>query len=282
MPLRLVAVTAVAALLLLLGGLWWTGEFRRPLPEAWRELAHYRVERRPAVPAAWWQTLEQRLQAAPPVSLLDPQREAIIASYLAELPWVDPASVVVQPRLPEGWRVLLRPRQPDLVLLRGGQFLAALDGDGTVLPEGLPPTDLTELLALAVGAEFELPPAGRRVADPLLHEALAVAGEAYALRREFGLPIARLERQPGYPEDAPAVPPALNFVLADGRLLQWGRSAAAGATLTPALAEKHLRLRAVLAQYPDLAGVHTLILDRDPLRALDANGQPLPLAGRRP
>lgn len=277
MLLRGIAALAVAALVLLCGGLWWKGAFSLQAADVRRELSNYRLERMPAVPEEWWRALQARLDSAPSVSLLDPEAEEIVAELFRELPWIDAASVQVQRRMPEGFRVLFLPRQPDLLLTEGAALRAQLDADGTVIPPGLPEGELGALLCVPMDARMDLPAPGRRIADPLVHEALRAAPEAYALRRDFQLPIVRIERQPGYPADAPGVPPALSFVLADGRSIQWGRSEAAGATLTPPRAQKEARLAAVLARYPGLRGVQTLVLDRDHVRALDPQGAPLPL-----
>ncbi|TAH36351.1 MAG: hypothetical protein EYC70_11135 [Planctomycetota bacterium] len=282
MSVRLAALAAVLALVLLGAGLWRRGALTVPAGAARRSLACYRVERMPPVPEAWWSQLRARLDAAPTLSLLDPQASAIVSGLFQEVAWIDPASVEVQARLPEGFRVLFLPRRPLLQLTDGPAVAAVVDRAGVVLPAGVPEAALGELLAVPLDRNVTLPEAGRALADPLLAEALRAAPEAYALRQELGLDLARIERQRDYPAEAPGVPPALSFVLRDGRSILWGRSEAAGATLTPPRARKEARLRALLARYPQLHGVQTVVLDRERVRALDASGADLPLPDPMP
>lgn len=277
MVVRWLALAAAAASAAAAVGLWLRGDFAVPPPEARRELARHRVERMPAeVPAPWLALLRQHLAAAPPVSLLDPAAPAIAREVFAAVPWIEPASLDVRLRSPEGLRVCFRPRRPALRLERGGTAVAVVSGDGTVLPPGLPQDRTAGLPAVPVDTSLRLPRPGARVADPLVHEALRALDEAFRLGSEFGLHVVRIERQPGYPADATGVPPALSFVLQEGCSILWGRSERSGALLTPPLPVKLARLRDFLQAYPGLQGVETLVLDRDQARALDARGGPLP------
>lgn len=245
-----------------------------------RSVASYRVERLPAeLPEPWWELLQARLAEGPVVALEDPGAAERIRTWLLAVPWIRPDSLQVLPALPDGFQVRFRPRRPRLAVLRDGRRVAVLAADGTVLPPGVPEHYLALMAGVQVEPEVRVPPVGRRVADPLLQEALRCAEEFYRVREHTGLPLVAMRRREGYPVEAASVPPPITFVLEDGRHIQWGRNAGWQDPVLPGLTleRKVARLARILQVYPELRGVYRLTLDRARVQAWDDRARPLPL-----
>ncbi|KAA3605406.1 MAG: hypothetical protein DWQ01_18960 [Planctomycetota bacterium] len=256
---------------------YWVG--REPGLEAAardRSLQHYRIDRYPELlPQAWKEELLARLEQAPDLSLLDPKALEVARELLASVSWIQPESIQVSLQLPEGLKLRYRPRSPLIQISVQGHRGPVLAADGTVLPPGLPAALADTILLVPLDPGDQLPEAGRQVASPLLQEALEVAVEAYALRRKSGLPIRRLERQPGYPANSPGVPPPFCLVLEDGTEIWWGRSEAAQDPFAPSLEQKIARLVTTLRRYPDLLGLRRVVLDQPILKLFDSRNQPI-------
>jgi len=244
-----------------------------------RRLSDFRVERLPvALPEPWRREMAEVLARGPEISLLDPRAPALARELLLGVSWVDPASVQVDLQLPEGLRAVFRPRQVTYRVQREGRTAGVVSDAGVLLPEGYPEKWLLSVPAVPLTPGFELPPAGRKLADPLVRAALDARDEFYALRKETGLDLMRIEREEGFPPEA-RVPPPLSFVTAEGAEIFWGRPDAARDPLGVPLEVKARRLAAVLRAWPGLRGVGRVVLDRPLLRIFDDRGRPLALPG---
>ncbi len=273
---RLLATAAVTALALL--G-WWAAHLNGGGVEAgeMRPLSNYRVEALPErLPELWQLQLHQALAAAPEVELLGPDAPLVAARVLKDLPWIDPESVEARLRLPEGIELDFQPRVLGVAVLDQGR-LVPVSLDGTVLPEGLETRHLGFLARVPAEREDSLPAEGGRVADPLIQEALRAVYEFDAVRELLGGNLVAIDRQPGYPDHAPGVPPALAFVTREGCRLHWGRSDASRDPRGVPAELKAQRLVAVMRAYPGLQGLAHVMLDLPRVRLLDPSGAELPL-----
>ncbi|MFQ5748010.1 MAG: hypothetical protein ACE5H3_00970 [Planctomycetota bacterium] len=246
-----------------------------------RRLSDFRVERLPvALPEPWRREMAAALARGSEISLLDPRAPALARELLLGVSWIDPATVQVELQLPEGLRAVFRPRQVTFRVQREGRTVGVVSDGGVLLPEGYPEKWLLSVPAVPQTPGFELPPPGRRLADPLVRSALNARDEFYALRRETGLDLMRIEREEGFPLEA-RVPPPLSFVTAGGAEIFWGHPEAARDPLGVPLEVKARRLAAVLRAWPGLRGVGRVVVDRPLLRILDDRGRPLALPGER-
>lgn len=258
---------------------WWAASLQGTGVQAGelRRLSWYRVERLPAdLPAAWRAELEQALAAAPEVELLGPDALPAAARVLRGLSWVDPDSVATRLRLPEGIEIDFEPRVLGVAVLDRGR-LVPLSRDGVVLSPGLPRELLALLAVVRAEEDGALPEVGRRVADPLLQEALRAVFEFDAVRTALNGDLVAIERQPGYPRGADGVPPALAFVTRGGCRLHWGRTAVSRDPGGIPAALKLDRLARVLAFRPALAGLRHVVLDGPRVHLVDAGGAELAL-----
>ena len=244
-----------------------------------RALGAVRHDRVPqALPEAWLAGWEADARALPAAPIGSSEALALVRDCALRQAWLDPEALRVEPALPDGIRVVWRPRVPALAVVRRGEPVAVIASDGTVLPPGLEGALLDALLTVPWSAEMVLEP-GRRVASPLLQEALAARLEAKWVRDEAGLPVVGMRRQAGVPADPDGVPPPLDFVLADGRSLAWGWSAATEERIRPPREvrvppeEKARRLAVVLRAYPGLVGLSRVVLDRPRVHVYDVAGR---------
>ncbi len=241
-----------------------------------RSLANFRVEQLPVeLPAPWRDALEKELARSPSVPLLAPGASDIVRRSLFDVGWIDPATVAVETRLPEGMRVTFKPRRPLYRVLQGGAEVGVVSHGGFLLPPGLSEGLRHAYPAVPLDPDTFLPAPGRKPADPVLAEALRVWPEINALEENSGLDVVRIERQAGVSTTANGVPPPLCFVLSDGREIYWGRSEVANDPFGLPLGLKAARLGAVMRKYPDLGPVHRLVLDHPRMRAFDHQGNKL-------
>jgi hypothetical protein len=258
---------------------WWAGRMGSEAVEATerRELSRYRVESLPEeLPAAWRRQLEETLAAAPEVVLLGEDALAVAEQQLRQLAWIDPASIEARLRLPDGIELGFEPRPLGVTVMDRGRAVAvALDG--TVLPDGLSADHLRFLARVPAERPDSLPAVGRRTSDPLVQEALRAVVEFSAVRELLGGDLIAIERQPGYPRDAPGVPPAIAFVTRSGCRLHWGRAAVSRDPGGVPADLKLVRLEAVQRQYPGLAGIAHLVLDAPRVQLVAPDGSSLPL-----
>ncbi len=248
-----------------------------------RPLSRIRHDQLPEhLPVAWRQQLEQAAARLPALPLSDPAAVVRVRDCLERVPWVDPASIEVAPRLPDGIRATYRPRTPRLALARGGVPVALLSADGVVLPEGFSATAMAHYLRVPCAKDQPLPEAGSRVRDALQQEALFAALEGIALRDRLGLALERVDRRFDFPVSAPGVPPALSFFTASGCEICWGWSAqseervAAPPEVRVPLAAKVARVQAAARLYPGLEGLSRLVVDRPLFRLYGLDGRELP------
>ena len=242
-----------------------------------RSLARHQVLQLPvAIPQAWEQQLRQALSRGPEVRLIDADALEVARGLLLELPWVDPGSVEARLQLPDGVRVEFAPRRLALAVLIDGQR-TALAEDGSVLPKGLSRGVLEALPVVPLPSGTRLPAPGRRVADPLVQEALSVLPELQAVEERTGLDLLAIERRPGYPSDSPGVAPALALVTRGGARIGWGRSWETVDPLGVPFEVKLRRLLRVLQRYPSLEGVSFADIDSPKVQVYDLVAAELPL-----
>ena len=234
------------------------------------------------LPSAWAAQLELAAAALPARALNDPDALIRVRDCLLRLPWVDPTSVQVEPNLPDGIRATYRPRTPRLVIARGGQTVALVATDGTVLPPGFDAVALSRFLAVPL-EEGAPPEPGVRISDPLQQEALSAALEAIWVRDVLNVSVVRIQRRYDFPKSAAGVPPALSFLCADGLEICWGWSSTSEASVAPPvearipLELKAERLRRIAAAYPRLEGLSRVVVDRPEPRLYGLGGEELPL-----
>jgi len=241
-----------------------------------RSLANFRVEQLPVeLPAPWRDALEKELARSPSVPLLAPGASDIVRRSLAGVGWIDPGTVTVETRLPEGMLVTFKPRRPLYRVLQGGAEVGVVSHGGFLLPPGLSEDLRHPYPAVPLDPDTFLPAPGRKPADPVLAEALRVWPEINALEENSGLDVVRIERQAGVSTTASGVPPPLCFVLSDGRELYWGRSEKAADPYGLPLGLKAARLGAVMRKYPNLGPVRRLVLDHPRMRAFNHQGKEL-------
>jgi hypothetical protein len=110
---------------LVAGLFWWaTSQGALEASDLKRNLSDFRIERGPFgldLPAAWQAELEQSIASAPEVSLLDPTAPALAAEVLRKVSWVDPESIFVSLKIPEGLQVEYFPRQARFLMIVGGR-----------------------------------------------------------------------------------------------------------------------------------------------------------------
>lgn len=230
----------------------------------------------PKITPLWRLELQEALEGAPEVKLLDPSSLTAARKLLTSLPWVDPVSIQVERHLPDGIRMEFQPRKPRLLAHWRGKYVA-ISRKGITIPKGLPEEAYQGIAVVPLDDDVQLPPPGRRVAHPLIQEALACADEYYAIRRESGLDLIGMERMPGYPKSTPGVPPALSFFTRDGRRILWGRAEKTKGPLRIPLEQKARRLHVVLTDYPKLEGVSQVHLHTPLVRLFSEAGERLPL-----
>jgi hypothetical protein len=242
-----------------------------------RNLSNYRVESLPVdISSQWRQQLDQIWQAQGEVALLDPRSLSTTRSAINQLAWIDPLSVQVQLSLPDGIRVEFQPRRP-MALVRWHGKNYAVSSKGFVIPDGLPPQALKPLPIILLEDDAQLPPAGKRVADPLVQSALHVCEEFLAVKSNFGLDLVGIERMPGYPRQSPGVPPALAFVTRNGKRILWGRSDNMRDPLAIPLDQKVRRLTVIVKDYPNLDELGQVHLHTSKVRLFSPSGDSMTL-----
>lgn len=228
-----------------------------------RDLSRYQLLSLPAdLPPHWQKELAEAVARAPRVQALSPAASLAARNVFAGLAWVDPTTLQVETALPLGFAVRFRIRQPVLQVARVGASSGSwslVSAAGIVLPEGHSLAHSASLPRLIT--PVPLPVGGRAAADPLLQEALALLPEYHEVVRITGLPLVALERMPGYPADAPGVPPAMAFVLANGTRIFWGRATEEGDPRDPGMRPKILRLQSLLQENPGLTDLNWVRLD---------------------
>lgn len=265
--------------------LWWAlGSGSIEASDVKRKLSDYTLDREPfgvPLPPRWRAELEQAIATAPEVSLLDPAAPAMASEVLRSVSWVDPQSVAVHLDMPRGLQVEFLPRPARFLLVVNSRPAGVLAADGTMLPEGLPPTFKGSLIQVQLESGELIPPPGKRIASPVALEALRAWPELFQMQEITNLAIKRIQRKAAYANAVRSVTPPLTLVLTDGREIEWGRSEASRDPNTPDLATKMARLGAVMRQYPRLAGVQVVALDHpDEAFVLDANYLQLPFDSR--
>jgi len=256
---------------------WWG--FQGPLlaADVQRPLSRWQHESSPfTLPAVWEKELAEVLSKAPTVSLLGEGTQLTVAKLLKQVSWIQPQSIRTELALPLGLRVYYSPRLPALRIRQVQGETMYVSDDATLLPPGLKGMADHLVLEMPLDQAASIPEVGGKIADPLLHECLRARADVQLIESQAGLNVVRLERQENYPLHAPGVPPALTFILEEGQQILWGRSSLSQDPYSPALDIKMARLGAIMRQYPDLAGVYRVVLDRPKLRLEDAAGRILP------
>ena len=255
----------LAGAMLVAALLWWAfGSGSLEASDVKRKLSDYSLDREPfgvPLPPKWKAELEQAIAVAPEVSLLDPAAPAVASEVLRSVSWVDPASVAVHLDIPRGLQVEFLPRPARYLLVVNSRPAGVLAADGTMLPDGLPPTFKGSLIQVQLEAGELIPPAGKRISSPAALEALRAWPELFQMQEISGLVVKRIQRKASYANAVRSVTPPLTLVLTDGREIEWGRSEASRDPNTPDLATKMARLGGILRQYPGLRGVQVLSLD---------------------
>jgi hypothetical protein len=278
-------VGLLGGLVLFAAVLWWAFDGGSlEASDVKRRLSDYSLDREPfgvPLPPLWKKELQQAIALAPEVSLLDQAAPAMAAEVLRSVSWVDPQSVAVQLKLPEGLQVEFLPRAARYLLLVNSRPVGVLAADGTMLPRGLPADFLGKLIHVQLEPGELIPPAGKRISSPVALEALRAWQEIQQVQEISHLKIKRIQRKTSYTNAVRSVTPPLTLVLRDGRELEWGRSDASRDPNTPDLALKMARLGAAMRQYPGLNGVQVVSLDHpDQAFLLDAAYQELPFDSR--
>jgi hypothetical protein len=275
MLLRLALLSLLIASVLAVA--WWG--FQGPLlaADVQRPLSRWQHESSPfTFPTIWENELAEVLAKAPAMSLVGEGTQGAVAKLLKQVSWIEPHSIRTELALPLGLRVYYSPRLPALRIRRVRGETMYVSDDATLLPPGLKGMADHLVLEMPLDQAASIPEIGEKIADPLLHECLRARADVQLIESQAGLNVVRLERQENYPLHAPGVPPALTFILEDGQQILWGRSTLSQDPYSPALDIKMARLGAIMRQYPDLAGVYRVVLDRPKLRLEDAAGRILP------
>ncbi len=224
----------------------------------------------------WHDELADALESAPALALTDPEAPTVVRHLLKQVTWMDPTSVQVDVAFPEGLRVRYQPRWPILRVLPPGGAPVYLSADATLLPTGVEGTLHENVFDLPLDPGVELPVPGRRLANALVQEGIRMHVDAMKVQEVTGLKVLRLERQEGYPMSAKGIPPAMTLVLDNGTQLFWGRSSLTRDPLGNTFVVKMGILGSIVRQYPGLASVSRIYLDRLPMKILDSKGEPLP------
>lgn len=270
---KVVLPLAGVGALIFVGYLWrWDGHSLEAALKG-RSIRDFQVRQLPQnLPDEWRDELSRRLNRLPDIPILDAKAEALLREAFSQVSWIRPETVDVQWQTPAGLNVIFEPRSPLLGVMKDGSRIAVTSRDGTILPPGLPAEVQDKLLIVLVDHEMEVPAPGRRMADPLVQEAIRAAPEIYALRHQTQLPIQRLLRQHEYPIAAVGIPPPLSLQLQDGKEIYWGRAEQSRDPLSPNLTTKVVRLEAVLEEYPRLDGLRRVVLDRPRLHLYGLQG----------
>lgn len=231
-------------------------------------------------PEAWQEELRQAIARAPELSLLAPEAPSVAAEVLKGVSWISPQSVRAELRMPEGIDVRFLPRQARLMLIQNQRPVGVLAADGHVLPDGLPVEMRVALLQVELEPGDQVPAPGRPIASRVAQEALRAFLEVVGIEEAAGIRVIRVQPQGLGSTRIRSQAPGLRFLLANGCELEWGRSDLSRTEDEPSSEEKARRLGAVFRQYPDLQGVHCVVLDRPggPL-VLDADYKELPFDG---
>ncbi len=228
----------------------------------------------------WHDELAEVLKTAPLLALTDPNAPTIVRHLLKQVTWMDPKSVKVDIAFPKGLRIRYQPRWPILRVLPPEGAPVYLSVDATLLPPGVQGALHEHVLDLPLDPGISLPAPGRRLANALVQEGIRMHVDALKVQEVTGLKVLRLERQEGYPVSAKEIPPAMTIVLADGTQLFWGRSSLTRDPLGNTFVVKMGILGSIVRQYPGLASISRVYLDRLPIRILDSKGAPLPFQDR--
>lgn len=254
-----------------------------------RDISKYHVNQLPTVvgqplPLVWGQMFDVAMSKAPKLNLDDPSSLKLIEDYVRQVPWIDPSSVQAHLAMPQGVRLYYKSLIPALVIRQYSRPVGLLSLEGKVLPPGFSEQQLNRFISIHIPKDAELPSPGDVASAALLQEAVRAFPEVDQLKALTKLNIVSIQQQSDFRATTKTIVPPLSFVTADGLEIEWGRS-----TLTPdpfsvdaqkrplTLERKGYRLKQVMQQFPNLAGVGRVVLDDPQVKVFDRRGKPLDL-----